>query len=38
MTNPSDFQAYGTTYVSDCLLDDVYVLYRKLEFKHKPFF
>ena len=33
---PSDFQAYGTTYVSGCLLDDVYTLYHKLGFKHKP--
>ena len=33
---PSDFQDYGTSYVSDCLAGEVYTLYRKLGLKHKP--
>ena len=34
--NPDYFQDYRTYYVSDCLADEVYTLYRKLGLKHKP--
>ena len=36
MIHPDNFQDYGTSYVSDCLADEVYTLYRKLGLKHKP--
>ena len=34
--DPHDFAEYGTADVYGCLLDDVYTLYHKLGFKHKP--
>ena len=33
MIDSRDFDAYGKSYVYDCLVDDVYTLYRKLGFK-----
>lgn len=36
MIHPDNFQDYGISYVSDCLADEVYTLYRKLGLKHKP--
>ena len=32
MIDSRDFDAYGKSYVYDCLVDDVYTLYRKLGF------